>query len=183
MKKLLDRSQIGELETELFNLADECINAEKKYSVMAMYDSRLYPTVKDAISENVKAGNMANPAIITDVYFYVKDVDANKLQTMRDALSKVKLELKNHKSLKVIVQAHKNLSWAQPKNSTHENKKPTNNTVTAKRVARAKRKVANIARHQATKGHKQRRKEHLLKTKKVELHSTKTEVSDQKKAA
>lgn len=117
---------------------------EKKYNLYVSYDQHLTDQVKNALKDVKKESWFKNPNIITDIYFYVKDVDKETVEKFKELFSSVTCTVKN-KTYYVRLQAivAKKMTEMSTKKKVR-NKKPTNNTTERKLRAKVVRKLKNL---------------------------------------
>lgn len=119
---------------------DTTTKVAKTYNMLVQYDKHLTDQVKNAIKDVKKEAWFKNPNIITDIYFYVKDIDKETVEKFKKLFETVTCTVKNrtyHVRIQVMIAKH--LVEKKPRN-----KKPTNNTAERKLRAKVVRKLKNL---------------------------------------
>lgn len=117
---------------------------DKKYNLYVSYDKHLTDQVKNALKDSKKESWFKSPNIVTDIYFYTKDVDKETVEKFKELFTSVTCTIKN-KTYRVRIQAivAKKMTEMSTKKKVRE-KKPTNNTPERKLRAKVVRKLKNL---------------------------------------
>lgn len=113
---------------------------DKKYNLYVSYDKHLTDQVKNALKDSKKESWFKSPNIITDIYFYTKDVDKETVEKFKELFTSVICTIKN-KTYRVRIQAI--VAKVVVEKKVRE-KKPTNNTSERKLRAKVVRKLKNL---------------------------------------
>ena len=113
---------------------------DKKYNLYVSYDKHLTDQVKNALKDSKKESWFKSPNIITDIYFYTKDVDKETVEKFKELFTSVTCTIKN-KTYRVRIQAI--VAKVVVEKKVRE-KKPTNNTLERKLRAKVVRKLKNL---------------------------------------